>query len=170
MVVRTILGPAFEAGGTILYVRDGAVVTQPFDVRKLVTTGDPTVLPDRVGTNVIFSHTFFGASRAGVLAYYPANPPRVISWYERDGRRGDPLDTGDLFSSRLSPDGTHAVVAIFNPDGLSTDLWNFDLSRGTKTRLTSGPGSGGGVWPVWQPDGQFVLFMSQVKAYHTSFA
>jgi Tol biopolymer transport system component len=163
MVVRTILGPAFEAGGTILYVRDGSVVAQPFDVRKLVTTGDPTVLPDRVGTNVIFSHALFSASRAGVLAYYPANAPRVISWYERDGRRGDPLYTGDLFSSPLSPDGTHAVVTIFNPDGLSTDLWNFDLSRGTKTRLTSGPGSNGGVWPVWQPDGQSVLFMSQPK-------
>lgn len=160
MVVRTTLGPAFEAGGTILYVRDGAVVAQPFDERKLVTTGDPTVLPDRVATSFIFSHALFGASRAGVLAYYPANAPRVISWYERDGRRGDPLDTSDLFFFPLSPDGTHALVSIFNPDGLSADLWNFDLSRGTKTRLTSGPGLKEGVW---QPDGQSVLFTSRVK-------
>jgi eukaryotic-like serine/threonine-protein kinase len=160
MVVRTSLGPAFEAGGTILYVRDGAVVAQPFDERKLVTTGEPTVLPDRVGTSIIFAHALFGASRAGVLAYYPANAPRVISWYERDGRRGDPLDSGDLFASPLSPDGTHALVTIAKPDVLGSDLWNFDLSRGTKTRLTSGPGSKEGVW---QPDGQFVLFMSQVN-------
>jgi Tol biopolymer transport system component len=46
------------------------------------------------------------------------------------------------------------------PDVLGSDLWNFDLSRGTKTRLTPGPGSAEGVW---QPDGQSVLLMSQAK-------
>jgi Tol biopolymer transport system component len=161
MVVRTRQGPAFEARGTILYVRDGAVVAQPFDERKLVATGEPTVLPDRVGFSPSTARALFGSSPAGVLAYYPANPGGFlgVTWYERDGRRGDPLGTGDLVAPVLSPDGTHAVVTMLNPEGW--DLWNFDLNRGTKTRLTSGPGSRLGG--VWQSDGRFVLFSSILK-------
>jgi Tol biopolymer transport system component len=139
-------------------VRDGAVVAQRFDERKLVTTGEPTVLPDRVQSNLTISRALLGASRTGVLAYYPAIRGGLVavSWYDRDGRRGDTLVTGQIYSPALSPDGTHAVVDIDSTDGLSTDLWSFDLSRGTKTRLTFGPGykTGG----VWQPDGRFVLF------------
>jgi Tol biopolymer transport system component len=117
-----------------------------------------------VGFSPGTARALFGASPAGVLAYYPAGPGGflAVTWYERDGRRGEPLGTGDLMAPALSPDGTHAVVAILGTDILSTDLWSFDLSRGTKTRLTSGPGSkapGG----VWQPDGRFVLFSSVLK-------
>jgi len=163
MVVRTAQGPAFEARGTILYVRDGAVVAQPFDERKLVATGEPTVLPDRVGFSPGTVRALFGASPAGVFAYYPASPGGflAVTWYERDGRRGDPLGTGDLVAPALSPDGTHAVVTILNIEGLGTDLWSFDLTRGTKTRLTSGPGPK--VGGIWQPDGRFVLFSSALK-------
>jgi Tol biopolymer transport system component len=163
MVVRTFQGPAFEARGSILYVRDGAVVAQTFDERKLVTTGEPTVLPDRVGFIPRTSRALFSASRAGVLAYYPASPggPLAVTWYDRDGRRGDPVGTGDLLSPALSPDGTHAVVTIDSIDGLGSDLWSFDLTRGTKTRLTSGPGYHQNA--VWQSEGRFVLFASQVR-------
>ena len=161
MVVRTAQGPAFEARGSILYMRDGAVVAQPFDERKLVATGEPNVLPDRVGFSPSTDRALFGASPAGVLAYYPASPGGffTVTWYERDGRRRDPLGTGDLVAPALSPDGTHAVVTILSTEGW--DLWNFDLTRGTKTRLTSGPGSRLGG--VWQSDGRFVLFSSILK-------
>jgi Tol biopolymer transport system component len=158
MVAQTALGPAFEAGGTMLYVRDGALIAQPFDERKLVTTGEPTVLPDRVEFNPRVSRALFSASRTSVLAYYPASPggPFAVTWYDRDGNRGDPLGTGVLCCPALSPDGARAVVTIASTDGLSQDLWSFDLSRGTKTRLTSGQGNKQEA--VWQPDGQFVLF------------
>src|SRR5262249_41166846 len=58
----------------------------------------------------------------------------------------------------LSPDGTQAVVTIRSPGAPGSDLWSFDLSRGTKTRLTSGPGYKQAA--VWQPDGGSVLFNS----------
>lgn len=95
------------------------------------------------------------------MIYYPASlsGPVAISWYDRDGKRGDTLDVSDYITGMtLSPDGTRAVVAIYNTDGLSSDLWSLDLTRGTKIRLTSGPKAK--QYPVWQPDGQFVLFSS----------
>jgi hypothetical protein len=38
---------------------------------------------------------------------------------------------------------------------MSSDLWDLDLTRGTKIRLTSGPGMKRN--PVWQPDGQLLF-------------
>jgi Tol biopolymer transport system component len=49
-------------------------------------------------------------------------------------------------------------MSNFRTDGLGSDLWSFDLSRGTKTRLTSGPGYK--TIGVWQPDSRFVMFAS----------
>ncbi len=161
LVVKTFVGPVFESGGTIVYVREGVVVAQAFDERKLVVSGEPVTLPDHVGFNSVNSSAFFSISPAGEMVYYPASPngPIALSWYDRDGKRGDTLDaSGYLSGVTLSPNGTRAVASIYSADGLSVDLWNYDLSRGTKTRLTSGPKSKQN--PVWQPDGKFVLFSS----------
>ena len=56
----------------------------------------------------------------------------------------------------LSPDGTQLAVSLINSDGMSSDFWILDLRRGTKIRLTSGLGIK--REPVWQSDGQFLLF------------
>jgi Tol biopolymer transport system component len=46
-------------------------------------------------------------------------------------------------------------------DGLSSDLWNLDLVRGTKTRVTSGPGFK--ATAAWEPDGR-TAFIESGKA------
>ncbi|HEX4578319.1 MAG TPA: protein kinase [Edaphobacter sp.] len=161
LVVNTTAGPAFAAGDRIVYVRNGVLITQGFDERTFVLSGEPVPLPDHVAVFPLNSSALLSVSPAGEMVYYPASssPPNAISWYERDGRRGDTLDTAaSIVGVALSPDGNRAVASIYNSDGLSTDLWNFDLSRGTKTRLTSGPETKQSS--IWQPDGQFVLFAS----------
>jgi Tol biopolymer transport system component len=160
LVVKTSVGPAYESGETIVYARDGAIVTQPFDERKLVVSGEPVAMPDQVAVNVTNNTALFSVSSAGNLVYYPApsEGPFALSWYDRDGRRGDTLDTGPIRDIALSPDGTRVAVGIYNPDGLNRDLWSYDVSRHTKTRLTSSLEDEDS--PLWQPDGQFVLFAS----------
>jgi eukaryotic-like serine/threonine-protein kinase len=160
LVVKTFVGPAYESGGTIVYVRDGAIVTQPFDQRKLVVSGEPVAMPDHVGVNLVNNTALFSVSPAGNLVYYPApsEGPFALSWYDRDGRRGETLDTGPIRDIALSPDGTRVAEGIYNPNGLNRDLWSYDVSRRTKTRLTSSLEDEG--YPVWQPDGKFVLFSS----------
>jgi Tol biopolymer transport system component len=160
-VVRATAGPAFAAGGSIVYMRDGILLTQAFDERKLVVSGEPVALPDHVGFNAMGTSALFSVSPMGDMVYYPTPPggPMALSWFDSDGKRGDTLDPGGyVYGLALSPDGTHAVVSTMSPDGLSSNLWNFDLGRGTKTRLTSGPEQKN--FPVWQSDGQFVLYAS----------
>jgi hypothetical protein len=158
LVGKAAMGPAFEAHGTLVYVRDSAVVTQRFDEKKLTTVGEPIALPDRVAFNLSNASALFGVSPAGVMVYYPATPggPFTLTWYDRDGKR-DSFDSGNFLQSMaLSPDGSQVVVSLLNSDGMSSDLWNLDLARGTKIRLSSGPGIK--REPVWQTGGQFVLF------------
>jgi eukaryotic-like serine/threonine-protein kinase len=158
-VLKTLLGPAYESGGTIVYVRDGAIVTQPFDERKLVVSGEPIAMPDHVAVNMANNTALFSVSSAGNLVYYPApSGPFALSWYDRDGRRGDTLDTGPIQDIALSPDGTRVAESIVENSNSNRDLWIYDVIRHTKTRLTSSLEDEGR--PVWQPDGQFVLFAS----------
>jgi hypothetical protein len=160
LVVQGTMGHAFETHGTLVYVRDGAVFTQRFDEEKLTTVGQPVALPDRVTFNPENTSVLFSVSPAGLMVYYPPTPggPLALTWYDRDGKR-DSLDSGNFLQSMaLSPDGSQVIVSILNSNGMGSDLWNLDLARGTKIRLTSGPGIK--REPVWQPDGQFVLFFS----------
>jgi eukaryotic-like serine/threonine-protein kinase len=164
LVIKTFVGTAYENGGTIVYVRDGAIVAQHFDERRLVLSGEPIAMPDHVAVNVTNNTALFSVSLAGNLVYYPApsEGPWALSWYDRDGRRGDTLDTGPIQGIALSPDGTQVAEGIYNSNGLNRDLWSYDVSRHIKTRLTSSLEDEGN--PVWQPDGQFVLFGSAFGA------
>jgi Tol biopolymer transport system component len=81
--------------------------------------------------------------------------------YDRNGKRGEPLDTGYFYGPAMSPNGTQGILPIVSKDGQSTDLWSFDLTRGTKTRLTSDPGFK--TMAIWEPGGRSVLFSSTAK-------
>jgi hypothetical protein len=103
-------------------------------------------------------------SRSGLLTNYPALPehgPYALTWYDRNGKHGEPLDTGYFYGPALSPNGTQGILPIVSKDGLSTDLWSFDLTRGTKTRLTSDPGNKSAA--IWEPGGHSLLFSSNIK-------
>jgi Tol biopolymer transport system component len=160
LVVNTTVGPAFPVGEKIVYVRNGVLITQGFDEQKLVASGEPVALPDHVAVQPLNAGALFNVSPSGELVYYPGPLSMALTWYERNGKPDDTLDTAaNIGDISLSPDGTRVVASIYNPGGLSTDLWNFDLNRrGSKTRLTSGPETK--RTPVWEPDGQFVLFSS----------
>jgi serine/threonine protein kinase/Tol biopolymer transport system component len=158
-VVNASFGPAFSVAERIVYVRNGVLITQGFDERKLVVSGDPVPLQDHVAVQPLSTGALFSVSPAGELIYYRGSLSMALSWYERDGRRSDMFNTSESVGAiALSPDGTHAVTVIYRTEGFNSDLWDIDLKRSTKTRLTSGLETK--LWPVWQPDGQFVLFGS----------
>jgi Tol biopolymer transport system component len=162
-LAKTNVGPAFAAGRAIVFVRDGEIVTQEFDERKLTTSGEPVVLPDRVGISLGTSKALFSISHSGHLIYYPALPekPYALTLYDRNGKRGEPLDTGYFYGPALSPNGNESILPILSKDGQSTDLWSFDLIRGTKSRLTSEPGIKS--MAIWEPGGRSLLFNSSIK-------
>jgi Tol biopolymer transport system component len=69
------------------------------------------------------------------------------------------LGEPDAFSSiQLSPDGKRALLSLLDADGRPSDLWQIDVARGNRSRLTFDPQSDSEG--VWSPDGHRIVFAS----------
>jgi eukaryotic-like serine/threonine-protein kinase len=156
LVMRGLTNVAYAAG-RLLFLRDSALMAQPFDPR----TGALEGVAERLAEDVLVDGTVwraqFDASSSGLLAYASGGlMPWQAMWYDRAGKEvgvaGERVS--NLLSVRLSPDG--ARLATEAGDAQS-DIWIYDRKRQVNTRLTfaAGPSSS----PVWSPDGQWIAYV-----------
>jgi len=147
--------------GALLYYREGALVTQPFDVDTEKSTGDPVPITEDVAyiaTGAIASFTASADGRTIVVAPAGANDSR-LTWFERSGAEtGVVGPRGELSQPRLSPNGDR--VAFTRPDAQTgnRDIWYVEIARGVAARLTTDVAND--WFPVWSPDGRQILFGS----------
>jgi serine/threonine protein kinase len=155
----------YVSPGYLLFVREGALIGQAFDAKRLTFTGEPVPVAERVGTYSATGAAFFSASDAGVLAYQGGAPvDSQLVWFDRTGKRIGTLgDRGDYSSPVLSPDGTRVAVARRDPQTQTRDIWMLDLKRGTSSRLTFDPADD--LNPVWSSGGRQIFFTSERKGF-----
>jgi len=80
---------------------------------------------------------------------------RTIQWLDAAGTRESlGAEPASYLFPRLSPDGNR--LALRMSEGAGSDIWVHDLQRGGRARLTSGAALNS--WPVWTPDGRYVVF------------
>jgi Tol biopolymer transport system component len=156
----TYVPPSGANPGYLLFVRDGVLLAQPFDARRLELTGEPVPLAQQVGSFLDFAT--FSASTNGVVVYRTLGGglPR-LTWFDRQGRLlGTAGDAGLYDTISLSPDGTRAIVSRADDPTNPTleTLWLVDFSRGTSTRFTFG--SRPATLGTWSPDGGRIIFGS----------
>jgi Tol biopolymer transport system component len=145
--------PRFVAPGYWVFLRNGILMVQSFDLKRLELTGEPVAVAENVSS--------FAASDNGVLIYAKrvntSQQPlaQQLQWFDRKGNvTGKVASPGDLGGPRLSPDGRH--LAFFLMTAGNTDTWVVDLDRGVANRLTFAPGID--AWPLWEPDGSHIVF------------
>jgi Tol biopolymer transport system component len=137
-------------------------MAQPFDAKRLTTTGDAVPVAEQVG------HTFFGlfsASGTGLLAYGTdiGAGARRLNWFNRDGKPDGVLgEAGDFWDLEFSPDRKSLAAAVTDAHG-NRDVWIYDVARGVRTRFTSDPSIDD--YPVWSPDGRSIAFTSVRKGH-----
>ena len=143
------------AGGRLLYLRDGTLMAQPFDVKKLALVGEPVPVAEKVGS--AGAGGYFTASASGALAYRTGEgQTRRLSWFDRTGKRLNEVGDAAFYDQlALSHDGTRAATHI---EAGQRDVWVFDLARNSNTRLTFDPSSDD--YPVWSPDGSQIAYCS----------
>jgi serine/threonine protein kinase/Tol biopolymer transport system component len=142
--------------GRLLFLREGTLMAQPFDTKRLALAGNPVPIAERVGS--FRDGGFFSASSNDVLVYRIANTDFQLAWFDRQGASSQTSEPGAFRGAALSPDGGRAVVSRTNPqDGAKADLWLLDLSRrGGATRFTFDAGLV--EFPLWYRDGKRIMF------------
>jgi len=148
---------AYVEPGSLLFGRNGVLLAQRFDVKRIQTLGDPARIVDTLETASGHGYSF-SVSSNGVLIYWTGRrfSATQLTWYRRDGTRLASVGpVGPFRSPRISPDGRAiAVNRLESEDDFSVCLID---SRGVPTRFTFGDYD---LNPIWAPDGASVIFSS----------
>jgi serine/threonine protein kinase/Tol biopolymer transport system component len=148
-----------RGAGHLVYVNKGTLFAVPFDVDALAVRGTPSPVLDQVAYSSGNGAAQFDFSGSGTLLYRGGTAGSgltTVQWLDSAGRTQPLLaKPGDYGDPKLSPDGQRLLM--HTPEGSSDDMWVYEWTRDTMTRLTFG----GGTYdaPVWSPDGRYVAFL-----------
>jgi serine/threonine-protein kinase len=156
--------PLYAASGHIVFGRAGSLWAVPFDVARLEVTGEPVSVLEGV-----YRERALTLSNEGTLVYIRGGAsaiPSTLLWVDRQGAP-QPLteEKHDFLQPRLSPDERH--IAFASTTSGQWDIWIYDLTRQTFTRLTLDMALDGR--PIWTPDGERVTFASGREGSYENF-
>jgi eukaryotic-like serine/threonine-protein kinase len=150
-----------RASGEILFLRDGTLFAQPFDLRRLELAGEAVPVAGQVASFLAEGH--FSASRSGTLVYRTggAGGSYKLARFDRQGNTlGMPTDADyGANTLALSPDGSRVAVERIDEALADSNIWLLDLARGGRTRFTYTK-SGLDRKAAWSPDGTRIAFSS----------
>ncbi len=161
LVVESLSGGAYspphgKTQGYLLWVRQNALVGQPFDPQRAQVSGEPVSIAgaEGVGTVGALNQSLFSLSNDGTLLFSGADDNYQLTWFSRDGKASGTVGKPDRYAAvRISPDGNRAAMSLIDSSG-QRDIWAMELARGLPNRLTSD----GGLVPVWSPDGHRIAY------------
>ena len=149
----------------LLWIRDRALVAQPFDPDSLQFRGDALAVTNDINVHIYNSRPAFFVSDAGVLAYFAGGTfaKRPLVWMRRGGKQPEAAAPDDAYwNLDLAPADDRIAVGRWEFDG-KTGQPNLDVgiresAGGSLWRVTTLPGRDGS--PVWSPDGAEIAYAS----------
>ena len=128
-----------ERSGYLLWLRNGALVAQPFDAERFTLSAEASTVADsilQIGTPNALSP--LSVARDGTLVYGSSPEPRYqLTWYKRDGTPTGTVGAPDVYLNlRISPDGERVAVVRADTLEASSDIWLMNLGRGVPNRVT----------------------------------
>ena len=148
--------------GHLVYVLEGTLLAQPFDIEQRTLTPGPVPLVEGISqlSQIPGASAEVALSDNGSLAYVAdrsASGDRTLALVGRDGQV-EPIGVppAQYLTPRVSPDGGKLVVQTAEDDG--NVLWVYDLAGNTQIQQLTF--SGDNQRPIWTPDSQRLTFSS----------
>src|SRR5579863_2520928 len=151
--------PRYAPSGHLVYAQGGSLLAVPFDPQRLAVAGAAVPVVEGVMQSSSSGAAQYSFSATGSLVYvsggFQATQNKLV-WVRRNGtEEAVAAPAHGYLIPRLSPDGGRVAVGIAEQEN---QIWLYDLSRETLTRLTFEGNSSNG--PIWTPDGKRVVFNS----------
>ena len=151
----------YTESGHLLYVNDGTLLAQRFDLDSFQLLGEPTAVAEGIRYFKPTGAARFSASETGVLTFESAisYSPHLV-WFDRAGKMLDTVTLpGPIKSLRLSPDGQRLAVDVVDIRTGISDVWLQDVDRGVPRRFTYQQQIDE-VNPIWSAEGKRIVFRS----------
>jgi Tol biopolymer transport system component/tRNA A-37 threonylcarbamoyl transferase component Bud32 len=151
--------PRYAPSGHLVYAQGGSLMAVPFDPQRLAVTGTAVPVVEGVLQSTVTGVAQYSFSSTGSMVYVSGGVQSAqsrLEWVSRNGAEQPVAAPARAYlNPRLSPDGRQVSVGIVEQE---SQLWLYDLSRETLTRLTFEGKQN--LYPVWTPDGKRIAFQS----------
>ena len=162
--LHTPMARWLPSGHIAYFHRPGQLFAVPFDHERLEITGSAVPVLDGIRQAGMGGQ--YAISSTGHLAYIDGGSGirGQLTWVTRGGQETAlPFDAESFGVFNLSPDGRYVVAVIYRTN---SQLWVFDLERGTSRPLVT---DGFSEQPVWSPDGAEIAFVAVGGAEDRNF-
>ena len=154
---------AVYAAGHLIFMRENALLAQPFDPATLELRGSAQAIARDVQMLLGDARGVFSASDAGTLLYLDgaSTSSMTLAWFDGKGARlGIVGEVGSARGVNLSPDGRTASIGLFDVEG-RLNLWAIDAATNTRTQLTFRQDSSASAFTAWSPDGRSLTYAAR---------
>ena len=143
--------------GRLLFLREGTLIAQPFDERRLALAGEPVPVAERVGA--FRDSAFFSVSANDVLVYRSADTDSQLTWFDRQGVVVRPRVGTGRAPRRSAVAGRHSRRRVAH-ESVGHDQGRPVAVRSDARKRGHAIDIGGGLaeFPVWSPDSTRIVF------------
>jgi serine/threonine protein kinase len=164
LLVKTAANGAYAEPGYLFFYRDKTVFAQAFDLKNYQLSGEPVAVATEPQFLPRILRASFAVSDSGLLLVQKGGNVSLsrLAWFDRKGTEVGAVGDPDVYSNLLlATNGRAVAVDKTDVGSQNTDIWTYDLQRGSTKRLTFDPGLD--ALPVWSPDGSRLVFTSSRK-------